>query len=133
MSASVQVFILASCIVGLIGFAYSWFFLLRTSEDKSFSWRDWVSVGAVSLASLAVLLRIVLPGLMPPANWGTGAGVDAQIHVVQFWTKVSVRMYAAALLFRFGWPTAANPANCACMLRDGGVLDHEYCAIGLSS
>jgi hypothetical protein len=115
VSTSVQVFILASCIAGLIGFASAWVSLFKRPENKFFGWRDCVSVGALSLASLAALLRIVLPGLMPAANWGTGAGVDAQIHVVQVLTKVSVRLCALALVVGLvGRPRFILPIALAC-------------------
>lgn len=115
MSTSVQVFILACCIAGLIGFAYSWFFLLKVSGQNSLRWRDWVSLAAVGLASVAVFLRFVMPALMPSADWGTGVGVGEQVHFVQAWTKVSVRICAVALVMALlGRPRLILPIVVAC-------------------
>jgi hypothetical protein len=91
MSKLEQALILMSCFAGLVGFAYAWFSLLKRSTDKSFGWRDWISVGAISLASLAVVLRFVMP-----AFWGTDFG--ARVQAAQAWTKVSVRICAIALV-----------------------------------
>ena len=108
MSTSVQVLILACCVAGLIGFLYSWFRLLKTSSEKWFCWRDWVSLAAVALASVAVFLRFVMP-----AFWVSDFG--AQVRVAQTWTKVSVRICALAPLLGFlGRPRLIAPIASAC-------------------
>lgn len=108
MSTSVQVFVLIGLFAGLIGFAYAWFSLLKTSADKSFAWRDWISMGAIGLASLAVVLRFVMP-----AFWGTEFGM--QVRAAQAWTRVSLRICAVALILGLvGRPRLVVPIVFAC-------------------
>ena len=100
---------LAFFIAGFLCFAYSWFALLKTSPDKSFRWRDRVSLLALLIASGAVLLRFVMP-----VFWGSDFG--RQVQTAQAWTKVSVRGCAVALLLGLaGRPRLILPILVACL------------------
>jgi hypothetical protein len=101
-------------IVGLCCFVYAWFFLLKRATDPSFSWRERISLSALILASLAAALRFVMPAFMPTANWGTGVGVAAQVHVVAVWTKTGVEAACVALLLALiGRPRLIAPIAAA--------------------
>jgi H+/Cl- antiporter ClcA len=100
---------LAFLLAGFLGFVYSWFFLLRMSPDKSFRWRDRISLLALTIASGAVLVRFVMLFF-----WGSDFG--GQVRVAQEWTKVSVRMCAAALVLALtGRPRFIVPLLVACL------------------
>jgi hypothetical protein len=94
VSTSVEVFVFGALLAGFIGFAYSWLRLLKTSQEKSFGWRDWVSLAAIALVSLVVLLWFVMP-----AFWGSDFG--DKVRVARAWTKVSVRICALGLVLCF--------------------------------
>src|SRR5262249_41421065 len=84
--------------VGFCCFVYAWFFLLRRSTDSSFSWRERISFLALILASSAAASRFVMPAFMPKANWGTGVGVAAQVHLEAVWRKIGVEAACVALI-----------------------------------
>ena len=109
MSTLSQVAWIAFLIAGLLCFVYAWFVLLKMSGDKSFRWRDRISVLALIIASGAVLLRFVMP-----AFWGPD--FSGKVQVAQVWTKVSVRMCAAALVLALaGRPRFIVPLVVACL------------------
>ena len=108
MNTSAEVLTLAAVIAGLIGFVYSWLRLLKTYGEESFHWRDWISLAALALASVALFLRFVMP-----AFWGSDFG--AQVRFAQTWTKVSVRICLMTLLLGiFGRLRLIVPIGCAC-------------------
>lgn len=98
MSTSLQVALLTLMVAGLLCFGYSWFSLLKMLPDKSFRWRGRISLLALSMISVAVCLRFVMPALWPAANWSSGVGVREQVHFAELWTKICVRTCAGALL-----------------------------------
>jgi hypothetical protein len=89
---------IAFLIAGFLCFVYSWFVLLRMSADKSFKWRNRLSLLALSMASVAVFLRFIMPAFWPIADWSSGVGVGEQVRFAELWTKICVRTCAAALL-----------------------------------
>jgi uncharacterized membrane protein len=91
MSTLSQVAWFVFFIAGFFCFAYSWFVLLKKSHDKSFRWRDRVSVLALLVLAGAVLLRFVMP-----VFWGSD--FSREVHTAQACTRVSVRGCAVALL-----------------------------------
>jgi hypothetical protein len=98
MSTSLQVALLTFMVVGLLCFVYSWFSLLKMLPDKSFRWRGRISLLALSMISVAVCLRFVIPAFWPAADWSSGIGVGEQVHFADLWTKICVRTCAGALL-----------------------------------
>lgn len=116
MSDLVQALILAIGLAGMAGFVYAWFFLWKVSVESGLRWREWVSLTALGLASLAVILWCVTLPFTPAANWGTGEGVDHQIRFVEAWTKLSVRICAAGLVIGLaGRPRLILPVSFACV------------------
>jgi hypothetical protein len=108
-----QVAWIAFLIAGFFCFVYSWFVLLRMSSDKSFRWRDRISLLALIIASGAVLLRFVMP-----AFWGSDFG--GQVRIADAWAKVSVRMCAVALVLGLaGRPRFIVPLVVACLATAG--------------
>jgi len=108
LSTSVTVLTWGAVITGLIGFAYSWFFLLKISGEKSLGWREWLSLLAVGFVSVAAFLRFLMP-----LFWSNDFGT--QVHIAQTWTKVSVRICALGLLVCFiGRPRLILPIVVAC-------------------
>jgi hypothetical protein len=113
VSTLAQVAWIAFLIAGFLCFVYSWFFLLKMSADKSFRWRDRVSLLALVIASGTVLLRFVMP-----AFWGPDFG--EQVRVAGAWTKLSVRMCAVALVLGLaGRPRLIVPLVVACLATTG--------------
>jgi hypothetical protein len=99
----------AIVIAGVIGFFYSWFRLIKAYRNKSFRGRDWVSLAAIVLVSVAVFLRILMPTL-----WGSDFG--AEVRFAEAWTRVSVRFCALGLLLGFlGRPRLIVPITLACL------------------
>jgi hypothetical protein len=100
---------IAFLIAGFLCFVYSWFVLLKMSADKSFRWRDRISLLALVIVSGAVLMRFVMP-----AFWGLD--FSGKVQVAQSWTKVSLRMCAAALALGLaGRPRFIVPLLVACL------------------
>jgi hypothetical protein len=81
--------------------------------DKSFRWRDRISLLALVIASGAVLLRFVMP-----IFWGSDFG--GQVRMADAWGKVSVRMCAVALVVSLaGRPRFIAPLVVACVATAG--------------
>ena len=91
MSNLEQALILGTCFAGLAGFGYSSYFLLKVSGTTGLRWREWISLSAILLVTVAGLFRLVMP-----AFWGTDFG--SQVRVAETCTKVSVRICTAALV-----------------------------------
>jgi len=83
--------IYAFLFAGVMGFGYSWLWLLKKSADKTFGWREWISVIAIGLATLAVVLRFAMPAFWP-------AALDMRYHAAQEWIRVSFGLCDAALI-----------------------------------
>jgi hypothetical protein len=99
-----------------IGLVYAWFFYLTRMRREPRSLRTWITVGALVLASLAVLSWPVMALLMPRADWGTGAGVGNQMTWVEAWHKPIFRTLLAALvLCVFGRPRLILPIAFGCI------------------
>jgi hypothetical protein len=113
VSTLAQVAFIAFLIAGFLCFVYSWFVVLKMRSDKSFRWRDRISLLALVIASGAVLLRFVMP-----AFWGSDFG--EQVRAAEAWSKVSVRMCAVALVLVFaGRPRFIVPLVVACLATAG--------------
>jgi hypothetical protein len=103
-------------ILGLCCFLYAWFLLLKRSTEPSVTWRERISLAAMIVASIALCLRFVMPAFIPAADWGTGAGVGAQVHAAAVWTKVGARSATVALLLGLiGRPRLIAPIAVACL------------------
>jgi hypothetical protein len=113
MSTLSQLAWIGFLVAGFLCFAYSWFAILRIWSDKTFRWRDRISLLALILASVAVLLRFVMP-----IFWGSDFGDQVRIAVA--WTRVSVGMCALALVLGLvGRPRLIVPLVVACLATAG--------------
>jgi hypothetical protein len=86
-----------------VGILYGWFFFATRMRPEDSSWRNRISVFSLSLVSLVAASWPIMPGLMPHADWGTGAGVGHQMDWVEAWHKPVLRtLLAAMILSLFG-------------------------------
>ena len=119
MSHLQQALILMFCFAGLIGLAYSWYFVLKASATKKFGWREWASIVAIGATSLAVVLRFVMP-----AFWGSDFG--GQVRIAQEWTKGECSHLCRCSGCGPGGATAIGSADCTGILWDSAVLGDEH-------
>ena len=99
-----------------IGLIYGWFFYFTRMRHEPRSWRSWITVASLGLASIALLSWPVMALLMPHADWGTGAGVGHQVEWVEAWHKPIFRtLLAALILCLLGRPRLILPIAVGCV------------------
>jgi hypothetical protein len=99
-----------------VGLLYGWYFYFSRMRHEPRSWRTWISVVSLTLASLAVLSWPVMALLAPRADWKTYAGVRGQLEWVEAWHRPIFRTLLAALvLCLFGRPRLILPIAVGCI------------------
>lgn len=103
-------------LLGPVGILYGWFFSMTGMRRENASWRNRVSVIALTLISLVAVLWAVMMGLMPRADWGTGVGVDYQMAWVEAWHRPVLRgLLGALILGLFGRARLILPIVMGCV------------------
>jgi hypothetical protein len=99
-----------------VGLLYGWFFYLKRMRHEPRSWRTWITVVSLALASLAFLLWPVMALLAPRVDWATYAGAKDQVEWVEAWHKPIFRTLLGALvLCLFGRPRLILPIAFGCV------------------
>jgi hypothetical protein len=99
-----------------VGLLYGWIFFWTRMRHETWSWRTWVTVVSLALASLAVVSWPVIMLLKPQADWGTGVGVGHQVEWVEAWHRPIFRtLLAAFVLCFFGRPRLILPIAVGCI------------------
>jgi hypothetical protein len=99
-----------------VGLCYGWIFFWTRMRHEPRSWRTWVTVVSLALASLAVLSWPVMAVLAPKADWGTYVGVRSQVEWVEAWHRPIFRtLLAAFVLCFFGRPRLILPIAFGCI------------------
>lgn len=81
-----------------VGLIYGWFFALSRMETESPSWRNRISIAALSLISLVAFLWPFMRALAPRVDWSTGGGEHDLALWIASWNKLALRMLLAALV-----------------------------------
>ena len=116
MTAAENIVATVVILLAPIGLVYGWIFYWTRMRHEARSWRTWITVVSLALASLAVLSWPVMALLAPKANWGTYAGVRNQVAWVEAWHKPIFRTLLAALvLCLFGRPRLILPIAVGCI------------------
>ena len=98
MSRWENTIVTALIVLGPVGILYGWFFCATRVRREGSSWRNRISVFSLSLVSLVAASWPIMLGLMPHADWGTGAGVGHQMDWVEAWHKPVLRTLLAAMI-----------------------------------
>lgn len=98
MSKSENTIVTALILLGPVGILYGWFLWATRLRREDWSWRNRISVFSLSLVSLVAASWPIMLGLMPHADWGTGAGVGHQMDWVEAWHKPVLRILLASMI-----------------------------------
>jgi hypothetical protein len=112
VESDVAAFIVLLAPVGLI---YGWYFYFTKIRPEPATWRNRISVLSLTLASLGALLWPITMVFAPKADWQSYVGAAQQVHFVESWEKVAVRILLVAfVLCLFGRPRLIAPVAVAC-------------------
>ena len=99
-----------------VGILYGWFFCATRMRREGANWRNRVSLVSLSLTSIVAVLWPVMMGLLPRADWGTGAGVGYQMDWVEAWHRPILRTLLAAMIIGlFGRARLILPIIAGCV------------------
>ena len=116
MTTTENIFDSVLVLLAPVGLFYGWFFYLARMRHEAFGWRNGITVVSLALVSLVALSWPVMALLVPRADWGSGVGVEHQVHWVEAWHRPVFRTLLAALVLGlFGRPRLILPIAIACI------------------
>jgi len=103
-------------LLGSVGLIYGWHFYLTRIRQEPAGWRNRISLSSLVLASTGALLWPITRMVAPKADWSSYVGVAQQLHFVESWGKIAVRILLVAfVLCFFGRPRLIVPIAVACI------------------